>query len=67
MPIQFKLKELLNQRGITQKQLSEITGLHESTLSDISRDSRTVINKNHLDLIMKALDIHDFNELFIRH
>ncbi|WP_342575806.1 helix-turn-helix transcriptional regulator [Paenibacillus sp. FSL M8-0142] len=66
MSINFKLKELLIQRGITQKQLSELTGLHESTLSDISRDLRTVINKNHLELIMEALNVYDFNELFER-
>lgn len=66
MTINFKLKELLIKRGITQKQLSELTGLHESTLSDISRDQRSVINKNHLELIMEALQIDDFNELFDR-
>lgn len=66
MPINFKLKDLLQERGITQKQLSELTGLHESTLSDISRDLRSVINKNHLELIMKALEIYDFNELLER-
>lgn len=63
MTIQLKLKELLQERGITQKQLSELTGLHESTLSEITRDKKSVINKNHLGLIMKALGITDFNTI----
>jgi putative transcriptional regulator len=66
LSVHLKVKELLNKRGITQKQLSELTGLHESTLSDITRDSRTAINKKHLDLIMKALEVVDFNEIIER-
>ncbi|WP_429843928.1 helix-turn-helix domain-containing protein [Brevibacillus sp. FIR094] len=63
MTINLKLKDLLQKRGITQKQLAEMTGLHESTLSDMARDSRTAINKKHLQLIMSALNIDDFNEI----
>lgn len=63
LAIYMKLKNLLQKRGITQKQLAEMTGLHESTLSDMARDSRTAINKKHLELIMTALNIHDFNEI----
>jgi putative transcriptional regulator len=63
LPIYLKLKELLQRKGITQKQLAEMTGLHESTLSDLTRDTRTAINKKHLELIMTALDIKDFNEI----
>jgi putative transcriptional regulator len=65
LPIHLKIKEIINKRGITQKELSRLTGLHESTLSEIIRDSRTVINKNHLELIMKVLEINDFNEIFV--
>ncbi len=63
LTINLKLKDLLQKRGITQKQLAEMTGLHESTLSDMARDSRTAINKKHLQLIMSALNIDDFNEI----
>lgn len=35
MKIVFTLKELLKEKGITQKQLSEIAGIRLATLSDI--------------------------------
>lgn len=63
VPITIKLKEVLKNKGISQKQLADMTGLHESTLSDFIRGSRTTINKKHLEQIMIALQIIDFNEI----
>lgn len=63
LPIHIKLKEQLQKKGITQKQLAELTGLHESTLSEFARGSRNAINKHHLERIMNALGITDFNDM----
>jgi putative transcriptional regulator len=64
--IYLRLKDLLKSRGITQKQLAEMTGIHESTISDMIRDYRTALNKEHLDKIMDVLEIKDFNTILER-
>ena len=58
-----KLGELLTNRGITQAQLAEMTGLRPSTISEIVRDTRTVINKEHIAKIANALNIDDIREI----
>ena len=60
-------------RGIkTQKDLREYvkekTGveLRAATISDFYRNNKNQINRDHLDVIMQALDITDFNEIMER-
>lgn len=60
---EFKLKDLLDRKGITQKELAEITGIREATISEMSNDSRTVYNKKHLIKIMETLNVTDIREL----
>lgn len=59
----IKLKYLLNEKKMTQKELSEITKIRESTISDIIRGSRTVLNFDHISRIASALEIHDIRDL----
>lgn len=61
--IKLKIRELLDKKKITQKELSRVSGVRESTISDIVRGSRTVINFEHLSKIACALDIVDIKEL----
>lgn len=61
--VELKVKTLIAQKGITQKRLAEISCLRESTISDIVRGTRTVINFDHLSKIAEALDINDIREL----
>ena len=42
--VKLKVKEILEERKITQKKLAEVSGIRESTISDIVRGARTVIN-----------------------
>lgn len=63
MELQINLKRLLMEKGITQKELAEITGLREATISEIANNSRTTINKEQLLLIMRTLDIKDINRI----
>jgi putative transcriptional regulator len=60
---QLKIKQILAERNITQKELSAMTGIREASISELSNNSRTVINKAHLGKIMDALDITDINEI----
>lgn len=63
MKIRVRLKEVLKEQGMSQKELAKKTGLRESTISDICRNSRTVINFEHLAKIAEAIEIVDIAEL----
>ena len=61
--VKLKVKEALEKNKISQKKLAEISGIRESTISDIVRGTRTVINFEHLTKIAIALNITDIREL----
>ena len=61
--VKIKVKELLEERNITQKKLAQISGIRESTISDIVRGTRTVINFEHLSKIAEALEIDNISQL----
>ncbi|WP_210469636.1 helix-turn-helix transcriptional regulator [Sporosarcina sp. 6E9] len=64
MEIRFKLKEALNEIGMSQKELAEKSGLRANAISEMVNNQRTTINREHAALVAKALDITDMNELF---
>jgi len=61
--INIRLKEVLAAKGMTQKDLSEATGLRPTTISEMARNNRTTINKEHLESVMKALDVKEISEI----
>ena len=61
--VKLRVKELLKEEGITQKKLAEMAGVRESTISDIVRGTRTVINFEHLGKIATALEISDIRKI----
>ncbi len=61
--VRIRLKELLEERNIKQKDLAIQSGIRESTISDICRGSRTVINFEHLARIADTLGITDITDL----
>ena len=61
--LNLKLKTLLEERGKKKKKLSELSGVRESTISDIVRGSRTLINFEHFEKIARALEISEITEL----
>lgn len=61
--IRVRLRELLKEKGMTQVELSELTGIRPASISDLANDVRKTINKQHLAKIIKALDITDMNRL----
>lgn len=63
MVLNLKLAHILKEQGMTQRELSELSGVPSATLSDLVRDKRTSINKEHLSAIATALDITDIREL----
>lgn len=61
--VKLRVKELLEEEGIAQKKLAEMAGVRESTISDIVRGTRTVINFEHLGKIATALEISDIRKI----
>ncbi len=61
--IKIRLKEILDERGMTQKELARESGIRESTISDICRGTRTVMNFEHIAKIVEVLGIHKIDEL----
>lgn len=61
--VRLKLKEILERRGMTQKELAEMTGLREATISELANNTRNVYNKNHLAILIKALNVQNLDEL----
>ena len=61
--VKLKVKDALEKRELSQKRLAEMSGIRESTISDIVRGTRSVINFEHLSKIAEALEITDIREL----
>ena len=61
--VKLKVKDALESRKLSQKKLAEMSGIRESTISDIVRGTRTVINFEHLSKIAEALEVTDIREL----
>ena len=61
--VKLKVKEALDKRELSQKKVAEMSGIRESTISDIVRGTRTVINFEHISKIAEALKITDIREL----
>ena len=57
------MKELLDEKGMKQKELAEKNSIRESTISDICRGSRTVMNFEHIAKIAEVLKIKDIRDI----
>ena len=53
----------MEERGLKQKDLAKQTGIRESTISDICRGTRTVMNFEHIAKIVEVLEINDIGDL----
>ncbi|HEY2492641.1 transcriptional regulator [Paenibacillus sp. VTT E-133280] len=63
MKIRVKLDEVLKAKGMTQKELSELTKIRPASISDLSNNVRTAINRDHLCAVAEALKITDIRDL----
>jgi putative transcriptional regulator len=62
MSIKIKLKEILKERGISQRELARLTGLRPNTISHLCSDQVDRIYLSTLVKVCKVLDI-DIQEL----
>lgn len=63
MRIYVRLSEILEERGITQKELAERTGIRRATISDICRHQDKAINREHIVKIAEELGITKITEI----
>lgn len=61
--IRLKLRDILNERDIEQKELAEKTGLSVRTISELCNNITKRYPKEVLERIADALEIDDISEL----
>lgn len=61
----FRIKEVLEERGLTMQDLSNLTGLRTGALSILANNRSATYNLSHLALIMTTLHITDISELIV--
>ncbi|EON70157.1 helix-turn-helix domain-containing protein [Lysinibacillus sphaericus] len=64
MHLKSRLKILLAERDMNQKDLADKTGLTTRLISEIANNKVKMYPKEALEKIMVALDVKDMNELF---
>lgn len=65
LEVKIKLKDILKERKLTQKELAKMANLREATVSEIIRGTRNVINFNHLTAIAEALNITEIQQIIV--
>lgn len=60
----IKIDDLLKERGITQKDLAQMTGMRVGTISEIINGKGISLNKVQLFAIMAALRVKSINDLY---
>lgn len=63
LDIKYNLANAMNERGLTQRTLSLLTGIRQATISDMCNGVGVQINKAHLLAIMITLRITDIREI----
>lgn len=64
MEVRLKLKMILFEREITQKELAEKTGLRENVISEMVNNQRKTFNREQVAKVIQYLEITDMNEIF---
>lgn len=64
MRLELRLKELLKERDMEQKDLVELTGLTTRTISEMTNNKLKRYPKDALEKVMIALELREPNELF---
>lgn len=62
--LECKIGELLEDRGLSLRELSQLTGIRVPSLSFIVNEKKTTINVGHVMAIASALRITDIRQLY---
>lgn len=61
--VNFKLKELISNSNMTQKEIASKAGIRENTLSDLLKNDKKGIYFSTLEKLANVFDIQDINEI----
>ena len=61
--VNFKLKELISNSNMTQKEIASKAGIRENTLSDLLKNDKKGIRFSTLEKLAIVFDIQDINEI----
>lgn len=61
--VRINIDKLLKERGLTQKELSDLTDVRQAAISNLRRGFVTRISIDHIERIASALDIDDINDI----
>lgn len=61
--VNFKLKELISNSNMTQKEIASKAGIRENTLSDLLKNDKKGIRFSTLEQLANVFDIQDINEI----
>lgn len=64
MPIRLRLKEILKERGMSQRQLAELMNTRPNTISHLCSKGVNAVYFDTLENVCKTLDI-DLHELIV--
>ena len=62
--VKLKLRDLLEEHGMTQKELAAKAGVRENTISDLLKDNKQGIRFETLARIASVFNLNEPNELF---
>jgi DNA-binding helix-turn-helix protein len=61
--VNFKLKELISNSNMTQKEIASKAGIRENTLSDLLKNDKKGIRFSTLEKLANVFNIQDINEI----
>ena len=61
--IKLNLRRLLEEKNVTQQQLSAMTGIRQATISEMVNRRRRSVNLDYLERILTVLDVKDPSRL----
>lgn len=61
--VRINIDKLLKDRGLTQKELSDLTDVRQAAISNLRRGFVERISIDHMERIASALDIDDINDI----
>lgn len=62
--VNLKLRDLLEEHGMTQKELAAKAGVRENTISDLLKDNKQGIRFETIARIASVFNLNEPNELF---
>lgn len=62
--VNLKLRDLIEEHGMTQKELATKAGVRENTISNLLKDNKQGVRFETLARIASVFDLNDPNELF---